>query len=216
MLPVSRIACSIETISPSLAAIACQEMRKSPALLVRVSERGCVRRMGERQVQRVAEAAAFRAGEMLSGRAGHPDEARLGKPRRVGVVAERRWLERAVTAIPTTVKDGPTARSGPPLPSPGPPAGPGRWPSTRPVPAADKVVEADAVADREAEEVGQAALDDHAAVGDPVAGGELGLVDRCTGGIPPLGHHRIGVPVDHQVRRRDQVRPAGVDDTGSC
>ena len=58
VLPVSRIACSMETISPSLAAIACQEMRKSPPLLVRVSEGGCVGRIGELQVERVAEAAA--------------------------------------------------------------------------------------------------------------------------------------------------------------
>jgi hypothetical protein len=75
----------------------------------------------------------------------------------------------------------------------------GRWPSRWPRPgsstwalvATDEGVQADAVADLEIEEVGEAPLNDHAAVGDPVSCGELRLVDGCGRRIATLGQHGI-------------------------
>jgi hypothetical protein len=90
--------------------------------------------------------------------------------------------------------------------------GTGLWTSAWPVPPTNEGVQPDPVPDLEVEEIGETALDDHAAAGDPMACGEPGLVNGCLGGVSPFGHHRIGVAVDHKVRGRDQVRSARVDD----
>ena len=184
-----------------------------PAVPMRGGEGACGGRIGELQVERVAESAAGDGGELLSGCAGHPDEARFGEPRRMGVGVERRRLERSGDGDPDDLEgraDRPQWPGARARPSAGTPDR--TRPSTRTEPTSGQVVQTDAVPDLETEKVGEAALDDHAAVAHPMAGGELRLVDRRGGEIPPFGHHWIGVSVDDEVRHRDQVRPARGDD----
>jgi hypothetical protein len=92
----------------------------------------------------------------------------------MGVFAERWRLERRGDGDPDDLK-GWSDRMERPAVGPRGPCWP--WPFARAVLATDKGVQTDMVPNLEIEEVGEAALDDHTAVGDPVARCELGLID---------------------------------------
>src|SRR5579862_6830453 len=122
------------------------------------------------------------------------------------VVAEWRRLECGSDGDPDDRKRRAYGADVPPAwprRGPGPSARSPTRSTARPCTPADQVVQTDALPDLEVEEVCEAALDHHAAGSHPTAGSELRLVDGHGGGVPPLGHHRVRVPADHEVRHGD-------------
>ena len=131
----------------------------------------------------------------------------------MGVGVERRGLKRRGDGDPDDLEgraDRPKWPGARARPSPGTPDWTRSTARTRST--SNQVVQTDAVPDLETEEVGEAPLDDHAALAHPMARGKFRLVHRRGGGVAPLGHHWIRVSVDDEVRHRDQVRPARGDD----
>jgi hypothetical protein len=64
----------------------------------------------------------------------------------------------------------------------------------------------------DAERVGEAALHHHTATPQPVALGQLRLVDRSRRWVPPFGQHRIGVAIGPEHGEGDRIRPGVADD----